>query len=129
MDILESQQLYVNEKKCEFCKPKVAYLGHIVSCEGVAVNPEKVQAMVDWPPPRAIKEIRKFLAPQEGSVPLEDEVEAAFHLLKQTLLSTPVLAIPNFDLPFEVEVDASGFGIGAILSKAGVGPSPFMRKS
>ena len=61
MDILESQQLYVNEKKCEFCKPKVAYLGHIVSCEGVAVNPEKVQAMVDWPPPRAIKEIRKFL--------------------------------------------------------------------
>lgn len=49
LDIRESHPLYVNEKKCEFCKNKVAYLGHIKSSEGVAIDPEKVQTMVVWP--------------------------------------------------------------------------------
>ena len=86
----------------------MAYLGHIASCEGVAVDPEKVQAMIDWPPPRTIKELRGFLGLTgyyrrfirhyaSLTQPLTQQLkkdaflwngkaEVAFHLLKQTSL-------------------------------------------
>ena len=45
--LLHHQKLYVNQKKCEFSKSELAYLGHIVSNKGVAVDPSKIQAMLD----------------------------------------------------------------------------------
>lgn len=58
---LEEHQLYANIKKCEFGQNLISYLGHIVSNEGVWVDKEKVQAMVDWPQPQNLRELRGFL--------------------------------------------------------------------
>ena len=57
---LKNESLYGNLKKCSFFTNKVIFLGFIVSSEGVSTNPHKVQAIVDWPKPKNIHEIRSF---------------------------------------------------------------------
>lgn len=47
--------------KCQFCQPQVSYLGHIVSVEGVATDPSKVEAVKTWPQPTDLKSLRSFL--------------------------------------------------------------------
>ena len=59
--LLQQHKLYANRKKCEFGKSQLAYLGHLISLEGVVVDPAKVQAMVEWPQPKTITELRGFL--------------------------------------------------------------------
>lgn len=61
LEILTAHKRNANMKKCEFGQPLVSYLGHVVSAQGVEVDQSKVQAMVDWPIPRNIKELRGFL--------------------------------------------------------------------
>ena len=58
--ILGKESLYGNLKKCYFFTDKVVFLGFIVSFEGVSSNPQKVQAIVEWPEPKNIHEIRSF---------------------------------------------------------------------
>ena len=113
------------------------YLGHFISGEGVAIDPAKVEAVKQWPLPQSLKQLRGFLGLvgyyrrfvfRYGSVakPLNDmlkkdnfcwtqEAKLAFQKLKDLLVSTPVLALPNFDKELVVEVDASGTCIGAVL--------------
>ena len=57
---LRKESLYGNLKKCSFFTNKVVFLGFMVSFEGVSANPQKVQAIVDWPKPKNIHEIRNF---------------------------------------------------------------------
>lgn len=137
LSVLATNQLYVNQKKCLFVQARLEYLGHIVSKEGVSADPSKIQAMLDWPTPKTIKELRCFLGligyyqrfvAGYGSIswPLtqqlkrdcfhwNEEAEAAFQHLKRAMTEVPVLALPDFTQPFVVETDASGFGIGAVL--------------
>jgi hypothetical protein len=61
LQILENNQLYVKRSKCSFGKQEVEYLGHIVSREGVKVDPQKIQAITKWPIPKNIKSLRGFL--------------------------------------------------------------------
>jgi hypothetical protein len=58
---LQEHQLFVKRSKCEFGAQSVAYLGHVVSAEGVAMDRQKVQAVVDWPVPWSIQAVRAFL--------------------------------------------------------------------
>lgn len=60
MDVLNHHKLYANLKKCEFGKTQVAYLGHIISASVVAVDMEKVKAMVEWGPCN-LRQLRGFL--------------------------------------------------------------------
>ncbi|KAL9299347.1 putative nucleotidyltransferase, Ribonuclease H [Arabidopsis thaliana] len=61
LQLLKLHQFYVNEKKCVFGSTKISYLGHIISSQGVAADPEKVEAMLSWPQPKSVTELRGFL--------------------------------------------------------------------
>lgn len=113
------------------------YLGHIISIHGVAVDPQKVKSVVDWPITRNVKGVRGFLGltgyyhrfiAKYGQIarPLTELTKkdgfqwnqgalTAFESLKRAVTSAPVLVLPNFAIPFEVECDASGKGVGAVL--------------
>uniref|UniRef100_A0AAV2KGL3 ribonuclease H n=1 Tax=Knipowitschia caucasica TaxID=637954 RepID=A0AAV2KGL3_KNICA len=84
--------LRLNPAKCHLLQRETTFLGHVVSAEGVATNPEKVAAVQDWP------------------IPVN---------LKAALTAAPILAYPHVDLPYVVDTDASGTGIGAVLSQQG----------
>ncbi|KAJ3684733.1 hypothetical protein LUZ61_013897 [Rhynchospora tenuis] len=135
--LLRTQSLFVKQSKCTFADTSVAYLGHIISPEGVFMDPCKVQAISDWPQPNSTRALRGFLGlagyyrkfiKNFGSiaVPLNkllkkegfqwsQPAEEAFQTLKTALQAAPSLQMPNFDNPFIVECDASGSGIGAVL--------------
>lgn len=122
LDTLAQHQLYANRSKCELWKSEVAYLGHVIGANGVAVDQTKVQAMRDWPTPANLRELkgvlgltgyyRKFVKGYASiALPLtnqlkrdsfgwSEEASRAFQALKEALATTPVLAMPNFALPF-----------------------------
>jgi hypothetical protein len=61
LQILREHQLYAKFSKCKFWFDKVEFLGHVITKEGIYVNPNKVQAVLDWKAPKNVKEIRGFL--------------------------------------------------------------------
>ncbi|PKA54038.1 RNA-directed DNA polymerase like [Apostasia shenzhenica] len=58
---LRDKKLYVKLNKCEFWLQQVAFLGHIISSSGMAVDPSKIEAITDWPKPTTVTEVRSFL--------------------------------------------------------------------
>jgi hypothetical protein len=61
LDLLQQHQLYVKASKCSFACDSLEYLGHIISAAGVATDPHKTKAMVNWPQPTTITKLRGFL--------------------------------------------------------------------
>ena len=59
--ILEEHLLYVKMSKCEFGMKKMLYLGNIISEKGVQIDMEKIRAIQDWPAPKIVTELRRFL--------------------------------------------------------------------
>ena len=138
LEILRKAKLYAKRSKCTFFVDKVAYLGFIVSKDGISPDPAKVEAIVSWPIPRNVSEVRGFLGLAgwcrvfvkeyaiitEALTKLTRKSEEfawskfkdqAFNLVKEILASEPVLKLPDFEKTFEVIVDACGQGIGGIL--------------
>lgn len=60
-EILWQNQFYAKLSKCQFAAPKLEYLGHIISQQGVATDPTKTEAMLAWPTPTNLTELRGFL--------------------------------------------------------------------
>ena len=58
---LRERQLYAKLSKCQFWLDRVAFLGHVISVEGVSVDPQKIEAVVNWKPPKNVSEVISFL--------------------------------------------------------------------
>ena len=61
METLREKKLYAKLSKCDLWLKKVSFLGHIVSAEGIRVDPIKIEAVVNWKPPRNVTKVRSFL--------------------------------------------------------------------
>lgn len=138
LSVLRREKFFATMKKCEFGISKVHFLGYIVSVEGLAVDPEKVEAIRSWPTPKIITKTRSFhglasfyrrFVPQFSALmaPITNcirdscfvstpEANHTFAIIKGKLYSALILALPDFTLVFELQCDASKIGISALLS-------------
>jgi hypothetical protein len=137
LTLLRQEKLIGKLSKCEFGISSMEFLGHIVSDQGVATDPEKVKSVQEWPTPqnatdvmrflglanyyrRFVKDFSKIAAPLTtltGNVPFvwSPAAETAFQSLKTSLTSAPILCLPDCSKPFILECDASKFAVGQVL--------------
>jgi transposase InsO family protein len=146
LDRLRKYSLYAKLKKCEFHKEEVDFLGYRIGVAGIAMDPRRVQAVVDWPVPVSYREIQVFLgftnfyrifihrysaetAPitdllkgmekgkKTGPFTWTEEADHAFHKLKDCFTRAPLLAHFDETKPSQVETDASENAVSGILSQ------------
>lgn len=141
---LKAANLTLQPDKCTFLRKEVAYLGHIISTEGVKPDPKKIHAVRNFPTPRNAKNIKQFLGLSgyyrrfipdfsRTAKPLTDLLKKdtkfawnenqqyAFDTLIEALCSKPILQYPNFSEEFVLSTDASGYAIGGVLSQGATG--------
>ncbi|XP_050133164.1 uncharacterized protein LOC126609229 [Malus sylvestris] len=135
---LREHRLYAKFSKCQFWLDQVAFLGHVVSAQGIQVDPQKIAAVENWEQPRTVTEVRSFLGlagyyrrfVQDFSMialPLtkltrkdvkfewDESCEQSFQQLKYCLTHAPVLVLPDDNGNFEIYSDASLNGLGCVL--------------
>ena len=138
LQILRENQLYAKFSKCQFWLDSVAFLGHVILAEGVYVDPQKIEAIVNWKPPTNVTEIRSFLgltryyrkfvegfsklaAPltkltrKEEKFVWSEACQQSFDELKRKLTSASVLTLPSGQDGYTVYCDASRQGLGCVL--------------
>ncbi|XP_062119209.1 uncharacterized mitochondrial protein AtMg00860-like [Humulus lupulus] len=136
-----SGPLYAKYKKCEFWLSEVAFLGHIVTDEGIKVDPAKIVVVKEWPRPKNAYEVRSFMGLAsyyrrfvEGFSKIvtslaeltrknlkfvwSDKCEQSFQELKNRLISAPVLSLPTEEGQFVVYCDGSKQGLGGVLMQS-----------
>jgi hypothetical protein len=138
LQTLKEHQLFAKFSKCEFWLDKVEFLGHVITKEGIAINPNKVHSVLDWPTPKNVKEVRGFLGMAgyyrrfiEGfskivgpmidllrkNIPFiwDEKCEKSFQELKNKLTTSPPVAVPEPGKDYIVYCDASKHGLGCVL--------------
>lgn len=137
---LREAGLKVKPSKCAFFQHRVHYLGHVISEEGVAADPEKIEKVASWPVPESTRDVQQFLGfagyylrfihgfarvakplhkltERTTAFQWTNDCQNAFEELRRLLSTAPVLAHPDFERPFILDTDASNTGIGAVLSQ------------
>lgn len=150
-ELLAADQWKLKLSKCRFAQQSISYLGHVISSQGVATDPSKIESVLHWPLPQDVKQLRSFLGlagyyrkfVKNYAVlarPLTDLLKkssffvwtpahtASFEALKSALVAAPVLALPDFNKSFQLQTDASEHGVGAVLLQEGH-PIAFVSKS
>ena len=136
---LKENDLYIKPEKCKWKVREVEFLGVVIGPEGIKMEKEKVKGVLEWPTPKGVKDIQKFLELAnyyrqfiEGFAlvarPLHNLVkkdkkwewtekeEKAFQELKEQFTKEPVLAAPDINKKMRMEVDASDYATGGVLS-------------
>ena len=135
---LKEANLTLKPEKCSFALPKMLYLGHVITAEGISMDPEKINSIKNFPTPRSLTDVRSFvglasyyrrfiknfssiaepltrLTKKEEAFKWTGRQAAAFETLKDRLMNEPILAHFNPELETEVRADACGYGLGAAL--------------
>ena len=138
LQVLREKQLYAKLSKCEFFQTEIGFLGHVINQYGIKMESSKVDAVLKWPAPKNIHELRSFLGlagyyrrfvrdfskvasplsvllHKNTSYEWTSVQEQAFNQLKTAVSTAPVLIIPDPTLPYTLVTDASGYAIGAAL--------------
>jgi len=138
LQILKEKKLYAKLSKCELWLEEVKFLGHVISNKGVSMDPTKVEAILQWEPPKIVTEICSFLGLagyyrrfierfSKIAMPLTqltkkgqafvwiEKCENSFQELKKRLTTSPVLALPDPTGHFVIFFDASKMGLGCVL--------------
>jgi len=138
LQVLKEKQLFAKLSKCEFWLGEVSFLGHVILRGGIAVDPSKIDAVMQWESPKSVFEVISFLGLAgyyrrfiEGfsklALPLtqltrkwqayvwDPKCENSFLELKKRLTSAPMLILPNPKECFVVYCDASKMGLGGVL--------------
>jgi hypothetical protein len=118
LQCLREHKLYGKLSKCSFYQSRIHYLGHVISGEGIAVDPSKVEAIMEWPAPTNVTEVRSFMG-LAGYYRRFEKCAEAFQRLKELLTTTPILKVPDMDADFLVFTDASKEGLGGVLMQDG----------
>ena len=134
---LQDARVTLNQK-CEFARKRITFLGHIVSADGIEVDPKKTQAIQDFPAPTTVTELQRFngmvnqlakflpnlaqvneplrqLLRKDTSWVWDTPQKTAFQEIKTMLMSTNVLAHYDPKSPSTIAAGASQYGIGAVL--------------
>ncbi|KAA3484478.1 DNA/RNA polymerases superfamily protein [Gossypium australe] len=139
---LRDKQLFAKFSKCEFWLQEVGFLGHIVSAEGIRVDPSKILVVVDWKPSRNVSEFRSFLRlagsyrrfvkgfsmiatpmtrllQKDVKFKWSEKCQQSFEQLKALLTEAPVLVQPKLGKEFVIYNDATLNGLGCVLIQEG----------
>jgi hypothetical protein len=139
---LREHQLYAKFSKCTFWLEEIQFLGHVLSANGIAVDPSKVKDILEWKPLTTVHQVRSFLGlasyyrrfipdfskivkPITSLLKIETKFSRssrcneAFEQLKVLFTTAPVLAQPDIEKPFDVYCDASSSGLGCVLMQEG----------
>ncbi|XP_057840254.2 uncharacterized mitochondrial protein AtMg00860-like [Cryptomeria japonica] len=142
LQYLRENHLYVNVEKCEFFQTKIKYLGYVISGDGIAVDPSKIQAILEWLAPTNASKVRSFMGlagyywrfvqgfsriahpitslQRKGKKFVwSEKCQEYFQVLKEKLASVPILAVPNPSGDFMVCIDTCLEGLGAVLIQDG----------
>eukprot|EP00253_Pinus_taeda_P014588 PITA_14588 len=142
LQTLREHQLYAKFSKCDFFKEEIQYLGHVITKEGIAVDPEKIKAIMDWPVPKDVADVRSFmglagyyrrfvegfsrvaspitsLQKKGKSFQWTPNCQKSFEQLKHLLTTTPILCIADPNKDYVVCTDASKEGLGGVLMQEG----------
>ncbi|GJX43941.1 reverse transcriptase [Tanacetum coccineum] len=109
LEILCQKKLYAKFSKCDFWLGQVAFLGHIVSADGITMDPAKIEATTKWPRPTTVTEVGSFL----GLVGYYRRL--IFEELKKRLVSSPVVILPSGTGGYQIYSDASKKGLDCVL--------------
>lgn len=141
---LRESNFKIQMDKSEFLKLETAYLGHIISREGIKPNPDKISAIQNYPLPKTPTEIKRFLGLigyyrkfipnfariakpmtqclKKGSkITFDQDYLDCFDKCKSLLINDPILQYPDFNKEFVLTTDASKLAIGAVLSQGPIG--------
>ena len=142
LQTLREKKLYAKLSKCDFWLKEVSFLGHIMSSEGIRVDPTKIEAIVNWKPPQNITDVRSFLGLAgyyrrfmrgffviaspltkllRKGIKFEwtDKCQNSFEQLKGMLVEAPLLTQPTSGKEYTLYSDALGIGLGCVLMKDG----------
>lgn len=131
----------VSLDKSKFCRKSIDFLGYVITENGIQTNKQKIEAILKYPPPKTLKQARRLigmvvwhdrfisqfstlLSPVTDTLKNQNlpyrwtkEADEAFNEIKEALVNAPVLALPDYTVPFNIHCDASNVGVGAMLTQ------------